>query len=723
MRRTCWLLFSVLLVLAPLAGAEEEKDAAAQLARTAQALGARPSPQAYQRLELFAEQHRGTEPGAQAALRLGWADFEKQRWERAEQHFIHAAASRLLGDYGRFYRAQTQRRRGALERAFASLAELRRHHPDSPLAQAAVVAQATLLVELGHAPQASALLTHQPDWQRRPALLLALAEAQAAAGETEPAVETLHRLYYEFPLSPEAEPANQRLSQLRPQLGTRYLKPSEALRRRRADLLWAARAYQGARSAYVDLSVRASEPTRRRARLRAALALYRLGGGRRACAELEAIRDVDSELEAPWRAARARCRLRAHDLGGFEHELEPLRTRFGTSRWYAQALFAAGNYFFASDELTGAADHFQRLLERFPRSEWAPEAQWKLAWIAYLEKDTARAARRMEEHLARFPHSAFTPRALYWRARIAHRRGEVSVAARLAELLRSYFPRHYLGQQLEQAEWAQAHGGSGDGEESPAALPAWVERIRLARPVPKTPSVPPHFMRLLERARALEQLGLAEFAAEEAALVLKKSSHPQAYLIRARTAFALNQYPQAGEWVRRGFPDYLDLALDALPRATWELLFPRLYWKSIRRHARRYKLDPYLVAAVIRQESRFEREAVSSAGARGLMQLMPRTARRLARVRRLNPDRLFQPDFNVRLGTRFLRELHRRFKGQLELMVAAYNAGGTRVTQWHRRRTWSEPAEFVESIPTEQTRNFVYLVLRNYQFYRDLYAN
>ncbi|MFQ5926291.1 MAG: transglycosylase SLT domain-containing protein [Terriglobia bacterium] len=723
MQRIWSLSFAVLLALAVAVFATEKgEDPSAQLARYAQALSARPTSQAYRRLQLFAEQHRGTELGAQAALRLGWTDFEKQRWERGEQHFTHAAASQLLGDYGHFYWAQAQRGRGALELALATLEEFHRRHRESPLTEAAMVAQAAVLVELGRTDQASSLLSRQPDWQRRPALLLARAEAQAAAGETPQAVETLHRLYYEFPLSLQAEPANQLLNQLRPQLATRYVKPSEELRRKRANLLWAAQAYQGARSAYVDLSVRASEPTRRLARLRAAQAFYQLGGGSRACEELEAIRDVDPELEAEWRAYRIRCRLRAQDVAGFERELEDLRTRFPGSRWYAQALFAAGSYFLATDEFACAADHFQRLLARFPKSAWAAEAQWKLAWIAYLEQDTARAAQRMEKHLARFPNSPFTPRALYWRARIAARRGKVSVAARLVELLRSHFPRHYLAQQVGQAEWAQVLAGAGDGEENSGSVPAWVEALRLTRSVPDTPSLAAGPARLLERARTLEQLGLVEFAAEEAAFVLKESPQPEAYLIRARVALVRKHYPQAIEAVRRGFPDYLDMSLDALPRATWELLFPRLYWRSIQRHARRYKLDPYLVAAVMRQESRFDAQAVSSAGARGLMQLMPRTARRLARVRRLKPDRLFQPDFNIRLGTRFLRELRRRFKGQLELMVAAYNAGGTRVSQWHRRRKWSEPAEFVESIPATQTRNFVYLVLRNYQFYRDLYT-
>ncbi|MEE9234400.1 MAG: lytic transglycosylase domain-containing protein, partial [Candidatus Acidoferrales bacterium] len=167
---------------------------------------------------------------------------------------------------------------------------------------------------------------------------------------------------------------------------------------------------------------------------------------------------------------------------------------------------------------------------------------------------------------------------------------------------------------------------------------------------------------------------------------------------------------------------YWRYRLGALPREAWEVLFPRPYWSLIEREARRQGIDPLLVAALIRQESRFERDAVSSAGALGLMQLMPPTARHLARSRRLSRERILEPELNVRLGTRFLAELLEQFQGRVEMAVAAYNAGGRRVKEWEARDDYREMAEFVEDIPVTQTREFVYIVLRNYRFYRDLYG-
>jgi len=721
MQRLGWLILVLVVTLALGTLSVGSEDAAlSDLTRLTQALAAKATAENYARLEAFADQHAGTEAGGRAAFRLAMADLERERFERAQTNFTRAFSSRLLGDYASFYLAVAQRRRGALDDALATLEDFEQQHPQSRLADAAAVERAALLAELGRPAEARDAITRRPQWDRRPALLFALARAHRVSGEPERSVEILHRIYYEFPLSPEAEPSNQLLNELRPTLADRYLPPTEGLRRTRAELLWAAGAYTGARSAFVDLSVRASDATRWLARLRAAQAFLLQGGPARACQELEAINDIPPDLEAEWRSYRLQCRARANDVAGIERELERLRSAFASARWYSQSLFAAGNYFLASDDTARARSLYAELLERFPDSDWAPEAHWKLAWSAYLESDVAAASRWMEEHLRKYSRSVFVPRALYWRARLAERGGESDLAARLGELLRVNFPRHYLGQILG-AEWAQARGGSG-GEGAGASLPAWVEEIRFERGTPAAVLLPAELPPLLERVRALEELGLPALAADEAAFTLEKAPHPEAYFARARTAFELGQYPQAIEWIRRAFPAYLDFALDDLPRDIWELLFPRLYWDSIERHARTYRLDPLLVAALMRQESRFDPRAVSSAGAFGLMQLMPDTARRLAGVRHLNPERLFEPDFNIRLGARFLRQLHDRFGGQLELVVAAYNAGGTAVARWHARRAWTEPAEFVESIPASQSRDFVYLVLRNYQFYRDLYT-
>jgi soluble lytic murein transglycosylase len=135
-------------------------------------------------------------------------------------------------------------------------------------------------------------------------------------------------------------------------------------------------------------------------------------------------------------------------------------------------------------------------------------------------------------------------------------------------------------------------------------------------------------------------------------------------------------------------------------------------------------LDPALVAGLIRQESSFNPQATSPAGARGLMQLMPDVARSLARSRgipNLNTERLYDPALNIQLGTAHLAELFRA-KRETVQALAAYNAGESRVARWLKKMGSGDPELFTERIPFVETRNYVRTVVRNRAFYKTLYA-
>lgn len=702
-----------LLWAVPLPGSEALAE---ELSQLAQALRQDPTPQNYRALARFAEESPQGELSAQAAFALGMAEFEAGRWTQARERFRAARASRRLRDFAALQRARAELELGLWEAAGETLQPLL--SPGNPLRDTARVLEVRRLVGAGRAREAVEWLAAQPEVHHRPALLRALAEAQRAAGESVAAAETLHRIYYEFPLSREAGPSNELLAELRAELRSDYPAPSEALRRLRAERLWARGAYHGARSAYLDLSVRAPEPARTEARLRAAEALYRLGSRRVACRELRSVSQVTPALEAEFRAFRVRCALRGGRYWEVEEELALLAAQFRGSRWYQEALQVAGRTTWAQGEMGRARQYYQQLVEAFPNGEAAAEAHWKLAWLSYRTREAA-ATRILEEHLQHFPHSPFVPRALYWRAQTARAAGARSVAERLLTALRSYAPRDYLAQQ---AESLLPHLRAGRPAE--VSWQPWLERLLPGSEsgAPPAPELAPAVQAEVEKASALERLGFVELAAEVLESAARKWPHPELHLARARLVFAQEHYARATEILRRAYPGYWRYRLGALPREAWEVLFPRPYWSLIEREARRQGIDPLLVAALIRQESRFERDAVSSAGALGLMQLMPPTARHLARSRRLSRERILEPELNVRLGTRFLAELLEQFEGRVEMAVAAYNAGGRRVEEWEARDDYREMAEFVEDIPVTQTREFVYIVLRNYRFYRDLYG-
>jgi soluble lytic murein transglycosylase len=154
-------------------------------------------------------------------------------------------------------------------------------------------------------------------------------------------------------------------------------------------------------------------------------------------------------------------------------------------------------------------------------------------------------------------------------------------------------------------------------------------------------------------------------------------------------------------------------------------LYPLGYWSLVRPAARARGVDPFLVVALIRQESLFEPEAVSPADARGLMQLLPSTARELRRAASAPPPphaALHEAATNIDLGVTLLARLLERYGGSPVKALAAYNAGEDAVAKWERRYAGRDEDEFVELISYRETRDYVKAVLRNHRLYRRLYA-
>ena len=156
------------------------------------------------------------------------------------------------------------------------------------------------------------------------------------------------------------------------------------------------------------------------------------------------------------------------------------------------------------------------------------------------------------------------------------------------------------------------------------------------------------------------------------------------------------------------------------------LIYPLHYADEIRTYAHAHGMDPHLIAAVIRVESRFEPRSQSAKGARGLMQIMPETGAWVASqlgLEDFTPDDLYDPDINIRIGTWYLADLRETFAGDVVLMLAAYNGGRTNVRRWLEQHDLAagDLADRLERIPFTETRRFVERVLLAYRMYRLLY--
>jgi hypothetical protein len=153
--------------------------------------------------------------------------------------------------------------------------------------------------------------------------------------------------------------------------------------------------------------------------------------------------------------------------------------------------------------------------------------------------------------------------------------------------------------------------------------------------------------------------------------------------------------------------------------STLKLFYPLKYLQSISEKVSR--VNPFLITALIRQESAFQEGASSRVGAVGLMQIMPRTARLMDRS--VNRKKLFNTETNLRIGIRYFENLLDRFQGDVELALAGYNAGPEAVDRWKKRYPMTNRLLFLDLIPYSETRNYVTLIGRNYYWYSKIYAN
>jgi len=165
-----------------------------------------------------------------------------------------------------------------------------------------------------------------------------------------------------------------------------------------------------------------------------------------------------------------------------------------------------------------------------------------------------------------------------------------------------------------------------------------------------------------------------------------------------------------------------------LPRQFWINFYPSVYSEKVRFEARKYNVDPWLVEGLIRQESMYNSSSLSSAGARGLMQIMPKTGKQLFSQtdpgQSFDKEILFEPDINIRLGVRYLHDLNRKHKGNGIYILITYNAGPKVLRAWlNRFRSIKDMDVFVESIPYPETRGYVKRVYRNHGIYKSLYPS
>lgn len=651
-----------------------------------------------------------TDPGKEFAL--AYSLFSQGDFSQAEEIFRKAVETKApLEDYSLYFLGTIAFHRGALEESRRYLSQLKRGFPQSVWSNRADLQLAKISLANRDYPRAlaelGALTAAKPKKEVQEEALYLTGQAQELLRDRMQAYSAYQELRRASPLSSWAASARKEVRRLRGQAPELFALTRVEPLLQEGELLLREREYQEAERLYRRLLALVPKGPLRprflmglanvlraaRKREEAAVPLAEIASGYPGSAEAPAA--LYALAESYWNRDED-----AKALDYFKRLLE----RYPKSAFADLAQMAVARIHESLGKPAEALRLYQSLSKLFPASRLREEAQWSAAWIHYLQADYERAAIAFGSLAAEKGEGRYKLAALYWQARSRQKMGRLEEAKQLfLQILAAEEESYYKG---PAAQWLEKMG-------APVGEPKTVA----AKPLPEPPSsLGAERQFHLSRARELARLSLHQLATAELDAVNNGNQDEAAWKI-----LLMREYARNGAYLRS-----VPMA-NAIPYSSEELAryrYPLAYWETIQKLAGERKVDPYLVVALIRQESLFDPRALSPAPAFGLMQLLPSTAARAATQLGL-PQRqdLFEAHLNLTLGTYHLKELLQRYSNNPVKAIAAYNAGESAVARWERQTSAGDEDEFIERIPYRETRLYVKLVLRNYRVYRKIYDN
>lgn len=650
----------------------------------------------------------GPPPRVTPETERAWAQAVEayQRGEPAAliREFGHRRAQASpIGDHVRYLLAEALVRQGDLAAARAAAVSVADRYRESRLAPKALLLAATLASSEDRDGRAllARLVATYPDAAEAPVALYLLGLSAETRGQRVLAAETYRQIRLLTPTTGYADAATDRLAALEA-AGVRLPPFTFAERIERAERLL----HGGVPAQAADEAERIVADTREPSIALRALRVVADGAralGRYAFAAraLElAIPRAPGEQQTALQLERAKLLARAGQrqqaLAVFD-----LVAVAGAEAEAAEALYHYARLLEEIDRAAAAAEVYRAVVARYPSREVAGASLWRLGWLAWAKGD-ARAAEQSWTRVGE-PGADRTYRipALYWAGRAREQQGDRAGAERLFARVLAEAPRTYYGVLAA----ARAPAATNAGAKAGVALPAEPFQAVAADPA-------------FARVELLRRIGLVEDAFQELEELSQRAAGDPVRLYGLASAYVKEErYHLALRIFRRSLAPLAATGDPAIPRAFWEMFYPFGWRAEVTDAAARAGLDPYLVAAVVREESSYYPRAVSRAGARGLMQLLPQTARLLAPTGDLD-----DPALNLQLGTRFLAALLREWSDP-RLALAAYNAGPKRVRQWWSARRTDDVEAFIEQIPYDETRHYVKRVVLSWDEYRRIYAD
>jgi soluble lytic murein transglycosylase len=654
-----------------------------------------------------------------AALGRAAADLFEGRADQARLVFSQSTNDPLLGGYALLYVGRAQLALGRPDEAAATARQVAQSARTTQLTEAAHWLTADAAELRGKWVDAVRALD---DIAKGKSLRLAQAHlrsgrASLQLGDKPAALRSFTRVYYEFALTAEAEEAGAEIARLNP--GAAPSARNAELELGRATQLYGARRYAEARKAFEGLRRIPGGADRSLPELRVAQCDFYL---KRYPIARDALVAYLSRSKERLPEAQLFYLNTLRELGRRDEYLAGIKAFVDANAQDPAAELALndlGTHYILTSEDARAAAVFLDMYDRYPLGAFADRAAWKAGWWAYKTRDYATTARLFESAAVSFRRADYRPTWLYWAARAREQMGDRAAAlAQFRRVIADYRNSYYGRQATRETDrlTAETRPPAGRGVTPATATTTSTPTAFVGGQTPPNAAV----------VRALLSAGLYDDAVAE----LRRAQRELATspLLEATIAYALNRKGDlrpAINGMRRAYPQFMAEGGEALPRDILTVIFPLDYWDLIQKYASARGLDPYLMSALIAQESTFQADVRSAANAWGLMQIIPGTGARYARRLGILPfgtSRLTDPDVNIRIGMAYFSDLLARFHDPA-LALAAYNAGENRVTRWLAERPGVDRDQFIDDIPFPETQNYVKRIIGTAEDYRILYRD
>jgi soluble lytic murein transglycosylase len=670
------------------------------------------TPAAYAGIAGYAERHTGDAAGA-AYLALGRAYQIDRRYPEATAAYHRARQStEILGDYADYLAAECEHASQNETAAEALLHGFNERYADSIFDVEAPELEANVLLAQGDAQAAQRILLTVADEARdEPNYELTEAKIAYALQQNDEAERLFKHLLLSHPLAPQAEVARARLTAMGAESS---LTPAEL--RSLGDAYYNAGRYNLASEQYRALAREATLDATARNGFDVAAAACDLKLKRLTEAEANALPDSNDESGAHRLYLLMELARNRQDDAEQQRLVTELEQRFPHSEWLAEALFSSGNLYMLRRDYAHAVPYYSDLAARFPSAKNAAAAHWRAGWLDYRQSLFAEAARMFDEQIRIYPTATESAAALYWRGRLHELQDHnLALAAADYRTVANRYQHFFYAQMSRERLKAMGQPVLVSGVHPLDGFPPVV----VPKLVDTFPADSPH----IAKARLIANAGLNEYIGQE--IAADPDSESWSALAEAQIYASFGETFRAMRALKRALPYAASAPIDSIPLAYWRILFPEPWWNTIKEESAKNSLDPYLVASLIRQESEFNPSVISYANAYGLMQIVPSEGRSLARqegISGFSTHQLLNPEINIRLGTRYLKQMLDHYGGVQEYALAAYNAGDSRVVDWQSGGPYQGIDEFVESIPFTQTRDYVQAILRNEEIYRAIDA-